>query len=180
MSSPGVFTEVIHLFLARTLTAVPTRAEDHEVIEVHWFPWSEALHMAQPVKSRCQDPGRLLRALKWIFLCSMLSKDDYFSGAVIGAMDFVQAASEDDYCCTGMPSFGCLSSEGNCRQTAARRAAVANWWSCPARSRCHAEEIPRPTSSANRPHEKVRPIMPFMILSEPNAGRWSRLQSAAP
>ena len=47
VSSPGVFTEVIHLFLARTLTAVPARAEEHEVIEVHWFPWSEALRMAQ-------------------------------------------------------------------------------------------------------------------------------------
>lgn len=47
VSSPGVFTEVIHLFLARKLTAVPARAEEHEVIEVHWFAWSEALRMAQ-------------------------------------------------------------------------------------------------------------------------------------
>jgi 8-oxo-dGTP pyrophosphatase MutT (NUDIX family) len=47
VSSPGVFTEVVHLFLARTLTAVPTRAEEHEVIEVHWFSWAEALRMAQ-------------------------------------------------------------------------------------------------------------------------------------
>lgn len=47
MSSPGVFTEVIHLFLARALSAVPTRAEEHEVIEVHWRPWAEVLRMAQ-------------------------------------------------------------------------------------------------------------------------------------
>ena len=47
VSSPGVFTEVIHLFLARTLTAVPARAEAHEVIEVHWRPWAEALRMAR-------------------------------------------------------------------------------------------------------------------------------------
>jgi 8-oxo-dGTP pyrophosphatase MutT (NUDIX family) len=47
VSSPGVFTEVIHLFLARALTAVPARAEEHEVIEVHWFAWAEALRMAQ-------------------------------------------------------------------------------------------------------------------------------------
>lgn len=47
VSSPGVFTEVIHLFLARALTAVPARVEEHEVIEVHWFAWNEALRMAQ-------------------------------------------------------------------------------------------------------------------------------------
>ena len=47
VSSPGVFTEVIHLYLARALSAVPTRMEEHEVIEVHWLPWAEALRMAQ-------------------------------------------------------------------------------------------------------------------------------------
>jgi len=47
ISSPGVFTEVIHLYFARELTAVPTRMEEHEVIEVHWFPWGEAWHMVQ-------------------------------------------------------------------------------------------------------------------------------------
>lgn len=47
VSSPGVFTEVIHLYLARTLTAVPARMEEHEVIEVHWLPWGDALRMAQ-------------------------------------------------------------------------------------------------------------------------------------
>jgi len=65
VSSPGVFTEVIYLFLARTLTAVPTRAEDHEVIEVHWFPWSEALHMAQAGEIEdAKTLAGLLRALK--------------------------------------------------------------------------------------------------------------------
>jgi len=65
VSSPGVFTEVIHLFLARTLTAVPARAEDHEVIEVHWFPWSEALHMAQAGEIEdAKTLAGLLRALK--------------------------------------------------------------------------------------------------------------------
>lgn len=47
VSSPGVFTEVIHLYLARALTAVPTRREEHEVIETHWLSWAEALRMAQ-------------------------------------------------------------------------------------------------------------------------------------
>jgi len=47
VSSPGVFTEVIHLFLAQGLAPTPAHTEDHEVIEVHWFSWDEALHMAQ-------------------------------------------------------------------------------------------------------------------------------------
>jgi 8-oxo-dGTP pyrophosphatase MutT (NUDIX family) len=47
LSSPGVFTEVIHLFLATQLEAVPTRHEDHEVLEVHWLPFDAALAMAR-------------------------------------------------------------------------------------------------------------------------------------
>lgn len=47
VSSPGVFTEVIHLFLARTLSAVPAQTEEQEVIEVHWLAWAEAWRMAQ-------------------------------------------------------------------------------------------------------------------------------------
>ena len=47
VSSPGVFTEVIHLFLARALTAVAAQTEEHEVIEVHWLAWAEAWRMAQ-------------------------------------------------------------------------------------------------------------------------------------
>lgn len=38
LSSPGVFTEVIHLFLARDLEVVNLAHEPHEVIEVHWLP----------------------------------------------------------------------------------------------------------------------------------------------
>ncbi len=45
-SSPGVFDEVIHLFLARDLTPVPPHTEDHEVIEVHWLALSEVLDWA--------------------------------------------------------------------------------------------------------------------------------------
>lgn len=47
VSSPGVFTEVIHLFLATSLRAVPARPEEHEVLEIHWKPLTEALQMAQ-------------------------------------------------------------------------------------------------------------------------------------
>lgn len=46
LSSPGVFTEVVHLYLATELTRVGQRLEDHEVIEVHWIPFETALAMA--------------------------------------------------------------------------------------------------------------------------------------
>jgi 8-oxo-dGTP pyrophosphatase MutT (NUDIX family) len=47
ISSPGVFTEVVHLFLARALQPVPARAEAHEVFELHWIDWREALSRAE-------------------------------------------------------------------------------------------------------------------------------------
>jgi 8-oxo-dGTP pyrophosphatase MutT (NUDIX family) len=46
LSSPGVFTEVVHLFLATQLTPLPARPEEHEVIEVHWLPFGDVLRMA--------------------------------------------------------------------------------------------------------------------------------------
>ena len=46
LSSPGVFTEVIHLYLATSLTHTHTQLEEHEVIEVHWKPFDEVLRMA--------------------------------------------------------------------------------------------------------------------------------------
>ncbi len=47
ISSPGVFTEVVHLFLARGLSHVAANAEAHEVFEVHWVPFAEALTQAR-------------------------------------------------------------------------------------------------------------------------------------
>jgi 8-oxo-dGTP pyrophosphatase MutT (NUDIX family) len=46
VSSPGVFTEVVHLFLATELTQVERGHEEHEVIEVHWKPLAEVVSMA--------------------------------------------------------------------------------------------------------------------------------------
>ncbi len=46
MSSPGVFSEVLHLFLARDLEPVASAPEIHEVIEVHWVPLAEACERA--------------------------------------------------------------------------------------------------------------------------------------
>jgi ADP-ribose pyrophosphatase len=45
-SSPGVFTEVVHLFLATRLTPLAMRPETHEVFEVHWLPLEDAWRMA--------------------------------------------------------------------------------------------------------------------------------------
>lgn len=42
LSSPGVFTEVLHLFLATGLTPAETAHEHAEVIEVHWMPLTQA------------------------------------------------------------------------------------------------------------------------------------------
>ena len=46
LSSPGVFDEVIHLYLARGLSYSASRHEQHEVIEVHWLPLAEAVQRA--------------------------------------------------------------------------------------------------------------------------------------
>ena len=46
VSSPGVFTEVVHLFLATQLTPLPPRPEEHEVFQVHWLPLGDVLAMA--------------------------------------------------------------------------------------------------------------------------------------
>src|SRR5438874_1541528 len=38
LSSPGVFTETLHLFLATGIEPAAARHESAEVIEVHWVP----------------------------------------------------------------------------------------------------------------------------------------------
>jgi ADP-ribose pyrophosphatase len=42
-SSPGVLTEVIHVYLARDLLHRPAAPEQHEVFEAGWVPLPEAL-----------------------------------------------------------------------------------------------------------------------------------------
>jgi ADP-ribose pyrophosphatase len=46
VSSPGVFTEVVHLFLARQLHSVKTSHEASESIEVHWVDFDTACKRA--------------------------------------------------------------------------------------------------------------------------------------
>jgi len=45
ISSPGVFTEVIHLYLATGLSITDSQPEAHEVFRVEWKPLPEALQM---------------------------------------------------------------------------------------------------------------------------------------
>jgi len=52
-SSPGVFTEVIHVFLARGLAPCDSAPETHEVLEARWVPMAEAAAMA--ATGRLQD-----------------------------------------------------------------------------------------------------------------------------
>ena len=46
LSSPGVFTEVIHLYLATAIAAATTAHERAEVIEIHWVPFATACEWA--------------------------------------------------------------------------------------------------------------------------------------
>lgn len=46
LSSPGVFTEVVHLYAARCLTQGAPQTGQHEYIEVHWLDFAEALSRA--------------------------------------------------------------------------------------------------------------------------------------
>ena len=45
-SSPGVFTEVIHLFLATGLSAAAAAPEEDEVFQVEWWPLELAVERA--------------------------------------------------------------------------------------------------------------------------------------
>ena len=46
ISSPGVFTEKVYLYLAKDLRSVAQNSEDHEVFDVHWIDLDKALKWA--------------------------------------------------------------------------------------------------------------------------------------
>jgi ADP-ribose pyrophosphatase len=46
LSSPGIFNEVLHLFLATGLEPAAAQPEPSEVFEVHWIPFGEACRWA--------------------------------------------------------------------------------------------------------------------------------------
>lgn len=60
LSSPGFLTEVVHLFFATGLKTVQNNLEATEVLEAHWFPFEQALEMAQSGELR---DGKSLAAL---------------------------------------------------------------------------------------------------------------------
>jgi ADP-ribose pyrophosphatase len=64
LSSPGVISETIHLYLARTLEHGASSHEQHEVIEVHWLPLGDAARQASNGELRdAKTVIGLLRAL---------------------------------------------------------------------------------------------------------------------
>lgn len=68
LSSPGVFTEIVHLFLASDLTPVARRPEAHEVMEVHWVDFQQALSMAHAGELRdAKSLAGLMRASARLF-----------------------------------------------------------------------------------------------------------------
>jgi len=63
LSSPGVFTERLHLFLASGLTPARPALEHAEVIEIHWVPFTQACHWAlDGTIADCKTALGLLRA----------------------------------------------------------------------------------------------------------------------
>lgn len=57
-SSPGVFTEVIHIFLARGLSPCESGAEPHEVFESRWVPLDDAA--SEAADGRLQDAKSII------------------------------------------------------------------------------------------------------------------------
>jgi len=63
VSSPGVFTERLHLYLASGITPARAAQESAEVIEVHWVPFTEACGWAiDGTIADCKTALGLLRA----------------------------------------------------------------------------------------------------------------------
>lgn len=52
LSSPGIFTEVLHLYLATGVAPAAVAHEQAEVIEVHWVPFNEACEWAESGRIR--------------------------------------------------------------------------------------------------------------------------------
>jgi len=64
LSSPGVFSERLHLFLASGIRPARPAQEHAEVIEVHWVPFREACRWAiDGTIADCKTALGLLRAL---------------------------------------------------------------------------------------------------------------------
>ena len=62
LSSPGVFDETIHLYLAQGLTSGQMQHEPYEVIEVHWVPLAEAAQRA--IEGELRDAKTVIGLLR--------------------------------------------------------------------------------------------------------------------
>jgi 8-oxo-dGTP pyrophosphatase MutT (NUDIX family) len=63
LSSPGVFSERLHLFLATDIEPASTAHERAEVIEIHWVPFAQACAWAiDGTITDCKSALGLLRA----------------------------------------------------------------------------------------------------------------------
>lgn len=66
ITSPGVSTEIIHLYLAEELENVASAPEEHELFEVHWVPLKEAVERA--LAGAIEDSKTIVglaRAARW-------------------------------------------------------------------------------------------------------------------
>jgi ADP-ribose pyrophosphatase len=61
-TSPGVLTEIIHVFLARDLEPRTARLDEHEVLDVRWVALREAFELA--ASAQLQD-AKTLVGLAW-------------------------------------------------------------------------------------------------------------------
>lgn len=67
LPSPGILTEVVHLFLATGLTEVSNQLEATEVLEAHWLPFDEVMRMAHSGELRDgKSLAALLRAAAYV------------------------------------------------------------------------------------------------------------------
>jgi 8-oxo-dGTP pyrophosphatase MutT (NUDIX family) len=62
ISSPGVFTEVVHCYLATELFVCDTGHEAEELIEIHWVPFEEAFQWA--LDNRISDAKSVIGLLR--------------------------------------------------------------------------------------------------------------------
>lgn len=68
LSSPGVFTEVLHLFLATGIGPAAMAHEHAEVIEIHWLPFDTACEWA--LRGTITDSKTVIGLLRARFVIS--------------------------------------------------------------------------------------------------------------
>ena len=75
LPSPGVFCEVLHLYLAEGLTETPTALEAGEVLEAHWLPLEEACAWA--LDGRIRDAKTIIGLLRAAALRPVVDREGH-------------------------------------------------------------------------------------------------------